>query len=84
MTNPFNWVRDTYRKIRADIWKTPLNKLTGAKVYLIRQIRIVYLLVKGIKKDGIYIKASALTFYTVLSVVPMVALAFGIAKGFNL
>ncbi|MDD3737253.1 MAG: YihY/virulence factor BrkB family protein, partial [Bacteroidales bacterium] len=30
------------------------------------------------------IKASALTFFTILSVIPMVALAFGIAKGFGL
>jgi len=84
MTNPFKWIRSTYRKINTDIWKTPLNKLTGPNVYLIRQIRIVYLLFKGIKKDGIYIKASALTFFTILSVIPMVALAFGISKGFGL
>lgn len=50
----------------------------------IRQRRITYLLYKGIRKDNIYIKASGLTFYTMLSVIPMVALAFGIAKGFGL
>lgn len=44
----------------------------------------MYLLYVGIKRDNIYIKASALTFFTILSVIPMVALAFGIAKGFGL
>lgn len=52
--------------------------------FWIRQRRIIYLLYKGIKRDNIYIKASALTFFTILSVIPMVALAFGIAKGFGL
>jgi len=74
----------TYRKLNSDIWKTPLDQLSSKKVYLIRQFRIAYLLFKGIKKDGIYIKASALTFFTILSVIPMVALAFGISKGFGL
>jgi membrane protein len=49
-----------------------------------RQRRIIYLLITGIKRDNIIIKASALTFYTAMSVVPIVALVFGIAKGFGL
>lgn len=52
--------------------------------YWIRQRRIAYMLYKGIMRDSIYIKASALTFYSILSVIPIVALAFGIAKGFGL
>lgn len=42
------------------------------------------MLFKGIKRDNIYIKASALTFFSILSVIPLMALAFGIAKGFGL
>ncbi|MEZ4996938.1 MAG: YihY/virulence factor BrkB family protein [Bacteroidales bacterium] len=65
-----------------------LRALTGrikkSVPFWIRQWRIIYLLYKGIKRDNIYIKASALTFFTILSVIPMVALAFGIAKGFGL
>jgi membrane protein len=30
------------------------------------------------------LRASALTFYTLLSIVPVVAMAFGVAKGFGL
>ena len=61
-----------------------MDRLTGSKAYWIRQVRIIYMVFKGIKRDNIYIKASALTFFTILSVIPMVALAFGIAKGFGL
>jgi len=60
------------------------ERLHKSVPFWIRQRRIFYLLYKGIKRDNIYIKASALTFFTILSVIPMVALAFGIAKGFGL
>jgi membrane protein len=84
MKNPVKWIAETYNRIRTDIWKTPMNRLTGAKAYWIRQIRIIYMVFKGLKRDNIYIKASALTFFTILSVIPMVALGFGIAKGFGM
>jgi membrane protein len=35
-------------------------------------------------KDGCALRASALTYYTLLSIVPVFAMAFGIAKGFGL
>jgi membrane protein len=84
MMNPVKWIAETYNRIRTDIWKTPMNRLTGAKAYWIRQIRIIYMVFKGLKRDNIYIKASALTFFTILSVIPMIALGFGIAKGFGM
>jgi membrane protein len=60
------------------------DRLRKSVPFWVRQRRIIYLLYKGIKRDNVYIKASALTFFTILSVIPMVALAFGIAKGFGL
>ena len=41
------------------------------------------LAVRGFEEDKCSLKASALTFYTLLSIVPVVAMAFGIAKGFG-
>lgn len=84
MKNPVKWIIRTYNSIRTDIWTTPMDRLTGNKVYWIRQVRIIYMVIKGIRRDNIYIKASALTYFTILSVIPLVALAFGIAKGFGL
>lgn len=37
----------------------------------------------GFIKDDCFSKASSLTFYTLLSIVPILAVAFGIAKGFG-
>ncbi|MFZ2286947.1 MAG: YihY/virulence factor BrkB family protein [Bacteroidales bacterium] len=67
-----------------ELRKAGIERFRRSKPFWVRQGRIMYLLFKGIKRDNIYIKASALTFFSILSVIPMVALAFGIAKGFGL
>lgn len=48
-----------------------------------RVIRMVYDAVRGFIEDDCYAKASALTYYSLLSVVPILAVLFGIAKGFG-
>lgn len=46
--------------------------------------RKVKLMIQGLLSRDIFVSSSSLTFYTLLSLVPALALAFGIAKGFNL
>lgn len=75
------------QKVRQQIERSRIAAIELYKKSLpfwIRQKRIGYMLFKGIMRDNIYIKASALTFYSILSVIPIIALAFGIAKGFGL
>jgi len=69
--------------INVDIWRTDLNDLPRYRVWLIKVLRIVILSVRGFAKDGCFLRASALTFYSLLSLVPAAAMAFGIAKGFG-
>lgn len=45
--------------------------------------RVALASARGFKDDDCSSKASALTFYTLLSIVPVLAVAFGIAKGFG-
>jgi len=61
-----------------------LKDLSGHRYFLIRQLRIYLLAVKGFYEDKCQLRASALTFYSLLSVVPVLAMGFGIAKGFGL
>jgi membrane protein len=67
-----------------DIWEADLDKQPKWQSVLFRQLRIVMMGVKGFQKNKIQEKASALTYYTLLSIVPTLAMAFGIAKGFGL
>lgn len=66
------------------VWNMRLKELSGSRYFIIRQLRIYLLAIKGFYEDKCQLRASALTFYSVLSVVPMLAMAFGIAKGFDL
>ena len=66
------------------IWEINQKKLPGYLRYLLNATRVVTLAVRGFLDDKIQQKASALTFYSLLSVVPIFAMAFGIAKGFGL
>jgi len=69
--------------IKTDIWRLSLRKLSRRKSFLIKQLRIVLLAFRGFDEDKCQLRASALTFYSLLSIVPVVAMAFGIAKGFG-
>lgn len=48
-----------------------------------RVLRVLYDSARGFIEDDCYSKASALTFYSLLSIVPVLAVLFGIAKGFG-
>ena len=69
--------------IRADIWRIRLADLPFGKSFLIRQLRIIILAFRGYDEDRCLLRASSLTFYTLLSIVPVAAMFFGVAKGFG-
>ena len=69
--------------IKTDIWRIRLKDHPRKKIFFIKQLRVVLLAFRGFYEDKCSLRASALTFYSLLSIVPVVALAFGIAKGFG-
>lgn len=68
---------------RIDIWQIRLASLDGLKLLGIKFVRIIVLSIRGFYEDKLPLRASALTFYSLLSLVPVLAMAFGIAKGFG-
>jgi len=70
--------------IKKDIWYVRKDELPRAKAFFVRQLQMILVSVKGFAEDKCQSQASALTYYTLLSIVPVVALAFAIAKGFGL
>jgi len=80
--------RDLLRAVRehflSGIWSQQTNELHGWKAAGLRVQRILTAAVAEFFRDQCMLRASALTFYTLLSVVPVFAVLFGIAKGFGL
>jgi membrane protein len=70
--------------LKADIWRVRADKLHPRKSFWITHLRILLLAVRRFYDDRCELRASALTFYTLLSIVPIVAMAFGVAKGFGI
>lgn len=83
MKKIFKWIGKVLEFVTVDIWRISLEELPKTKSFLIRQIRFLMLAIKGFREDKIQMRASALTFYSMLSVVPVFAMIFGIAKGFG-
>ena len=46
-------------------------------------IQVIIFAVRGFREDRCDLRASALTLFTLLSIVPVMAMAFGVAKGFG-
>jgi len=70
--------------VTRDIWRLRLSRLPRGRRFLIKQIRVVVLALRGFSEDKCALRASALTFLTLLSIVPIFALVFAVAKGFSL
>jgi membrane protein len=66
------------------IWEIRLNDLSPFQAIPVKYLRILLLAGRGFHQDKCPVRASALTYYSILSVVPVLALVFGIAKGFGL
>ena len=65
------------------LWELDLSKMSKSRAFLFRQVRIFFIAGKGFQDNRIQEKASALTFYTLLSIVPVIAMLFAVAKGFG-
>lgn len=70
--------------IKSDIWELKESELPPMKLRVVRFFQFISLAVAGFRKDKLNLRASALTYFTMLSIVPVLALGFGIAKGFGL
>lgn len=69
--------------IKHDIWRIRRTQLPPGKSFFLTLLRVLILSIRGFDEDKCQLRASALTFYSLISIVPVAAMAFGIAKGFG-
>lgn len=77
-------IRDIIESMLSQIWKVRLAEMNPYTAFFVKQLRIIIIVSRGFGKDKLPVQSAGLTFYTMLSVVPVVALAFAVAKGFGL
>ncbi len=78
-------IKKIIQYISYDIWfKKEHEYRSGRMRWLVRQLKVVLFTAQGVGEHSILVRSAALTFYTLMAVVPLAAMVFGIAKGFGL
>ena len=69
---------DTVFRKSAGDYRNPVAR------WAVRQYKLLFYTVQGLSSHGTMVRSAALTFYTLMSLVPVVALVFAVVKGFGL
>ncbi len=67
-----------------DIWEIRTSELPGRKRIPLSALKLLLATARGYQQDAVALRANALTLNSLLAIVPVLALLFGIAKGFGL
>lgn len=76
-----NILKDFFLK---NIWKDNLSQCSFFKRFYLKSLRCIVFTIHRCIEDKTMVKASALTYFTLMSIVPVFALVLGIARGFGL
>ncbi len=74
----FVFFTDTIFRLDLHEWHNPVTR------WFVRQYRLLFYTARGLVEHGTMIRSAALTFYTLMSLVPIIAVVFAIVKGFGL
>ncbi len=69
---------DTIFRRGAGEWRNPAVR------WLVRQYKLLFYTARGLREHGTLVRSAALTFYTLMSLVPIAAVVFAVVKGFGL
>jgi len=78
-----NKLQQLVRFLTEDIWRIRGKDLPLRRFLPLRYLRIFILSIRDFRTNHCALRASALTLYTILAIVPVVAMTFGVAKGFG-
>lgn len=84
MSNPFTQAKRIIRFLTHDIWSITNEDVRGFYRWLMNVFKAVYLSIRFFSAHRLMEKASALTYYTLLAIVPIFALLLGIGRAFGI
>jgi membrane protein len=70
-----------WKFLSEDVWDVELSSLSALPRFGVNSIRVVQLVFRGFREDECPLHASALTFSTLMSIVPVLALSLAMASG---
>jgi membrane protein len=79
--------RGTYRLkkfFKDEIWTLDMEDLSRAKARFIKYMKVMMITIKTFSSEKIGFQAVALSFFSTMSVVPFIAIAFAVTNGFGL
>ncbi|MCF6178795.1 MAG: YihY family inner membrane protein [Geopsychrobacter sp.] len=65
------------------LWEQDVSQLNYAQVFLLRQLQTASLVIHDFLQDRCMLRASALTYTSLLAIVPLLALTFALLKAFG-
>ena len=74
----FTYFTDTIFREDINEWRNPVVR------WLVQQYRLLFYTARGLVEHGTLVRSAALTFYTLMSLVPILAVVFAVVKGFGL
>lgn len=69
---------DTIFRRDVSEWRSPVAR------WLVQQYKLLFYTARGLLEHGTIVRSAALTFYTLMSLVPILAVVFAVVKGFGL
>jgi membrane protein len=85
MSRVITGARERFESLRrfflSELWDLDLSALPRVRKFAFSLVRVVVIVVRGFVNDNCALQSSALTFTTLMSMVPVLALAFSMAKG---
>jgi len=78
-----NFFKQATHFVTDEVWSVRLDDYPKPVATLVYYLRVVLVSVRRFTEDKVQVRASALTYYSLLALVPILAMGFGIAKGFG-
>lgn len=78
-----HFVASVRQFVLEDIWRLDFRKLSPIKAFFLKLAQLSIHVIKRFQKDRLMVRASALVYATLLSIVPLLAVMFSLLKGFG-
>ena len=76
-------IETTRRFLQDQVWEQELSGRPWIEAFALRQLRVGIIVVKGITSGNLALRASAMTYTTLLSLVPLLVVAFTVFRAFG-